>query len=377
MPADALFINARLVLPDRVVEPGSLRVRAGRIVEIAPGELPARGEPIIDAGGRYLAPGFIDIHCHGDGARSFLDEPDAVAANLLRNGTTGVLPTFAYSQIQPGRWHAQIGEFWGSLSARSRQSVWGLHLEGPYTHWDYGANRANAAFIYPPDPAEYGPILADYGEIVRYWTFAPEHEGAVAFAEAAHARGIILAAGHTGAGVEQLAAVLGRGLRCATHWSNASGAPPTRHGGTREPGVDEFTLRHDEMLAEVIADREGHHVRPFLCELLYKVKGPDRILLITDATFAYVEGGGPDDVNLSPTGELSGSRLTMPGAARNFRAFTGCGMVELFRMAALNPARLFGWEAGALEVGKRADLLLVDDEIALHGVWLEGEQVEG
>ncbi len=376
-PPSTLFRNVSLVLVDRVVENGSLRVGAdGRIVEIAETALASRpGEAVVDGEGRHLAPGWIDIHCHGDGEQSFFIEPEAVVETLLRNGTTGVLATLGYSQMEPGRLHAQIGGFWGSLSLRLRQSVLGLHLEGPYTSPKYGAaSSRKGGCIYPPNSAEYGPILEDFGDIVRYWTFAPEHEGAIEFARAAHARGVVLAAGHTEAGVERLELFRGLGLRTATHWSNASGTPPTRFAGTREPGIDEFALLHDEIYAEVIPDREGCHVRPFLCRLLHKVKGARRVILISDATLAYVEGNEGREVNFNARGELSGSRLTMHAAARNYRAFTGCTLPELFCMGALNPARLFGWDAGVLEPGKRANLILFDDAFVLHGTWLDGER---
>jgi N-acetylglucosamine-6-phosphate deacetylase len=375
-----VLTNVNIVLPDRIIRDGFLEIKGEHLGRIGEGSGPAAPR-IIDGKGLFAAPGFIDIHCHGDGVVLFFPDSSIAVASLLKSGTTGVLATLGYDVMQSGSLHRQITDFWAARDETAAQVVLGIHLEGPYTNPKYGA-MLQSADIRLPDPAEYGPILEQSSDVVRYWTLAPEMEGALPFAEAASARGVILAAGHTEASAVQLDALMKHGLRVATHWTNASGEPPPRSGfaGIREPGIDEFALVDDRMFAEVICDSEGYHVHPLMLQLLYKVKGADGIILITDAWRQCA--GEPDrpeaDVRFSPTGELCGSRLTMAAAARNFRKQTQCDLVSVFRMGSLNPARLFGWdgEMGSLEEGKVANVLLIDDKLNVHRVWLRGQSQE-
>lgn len=362
--------NVRVILPDRILPTGNLAVVDGRIAAIGTEDFPGLGE--VDGGGLFVAPGFVDGHCHGDGFNDFFREGEDVARTLLRNGTTTVLPTLSYSDMQTGNLRERLEAYWESRGPLQKVMAPALHLEGPYINYKYGAGSQHCR-PRDPDPAEYDEIIAHFGDRIRQWTLAPELRGSRAFAEAAHQAGIILSAGHTEAALEDLEPLLDRGLRIATHWSNATGRPGNSRG-VIAPGIDEFTLARDEISAEVICDAKGLHVHPLMVGLLYKVKGPDRILIITDATRKGSQGSAYNkegmDVNINAEGQLSGSRLSMPGAARNFRRRTGCSLPEIFRMASLNAARLFGFgeDLGSIAIGKRAHLILVDEDLRIHCV---------
>lgn len=376
-PGSVLFRNVRVVLPHGISPECDVEVRDGRIAAIGTGASAHSGAEIVMGGGRYLAPGFIDIHCHGDGENSIFGLPEAVAERLVSRGTTGVLATLGYTDMEEGNLHGQVLSMWGARGPWAERAVLGVHLEGPYLNPRYGANQ-RLRKVRPPNPVEYRAVLDQCGAIVRFWTCAPEVEGVPAFAAEVAASGILLAAGHTEAGADAIEALVPSGLRVATHWTNATGAPRTRYGGTREPGIDELALASEDILAEVICDSGGRHVRPLMMRVLYRAKGPDGIILISDASHRRPGDKTPAnaDVNISVDGELAGSRLFMIDSARNFRRSVGCGLPEIFRMGSLNAARLFGWnrELGSVEPGKLANLVLVDDQLELHGTWVHGKR---
>lgn len=382
-PLVLVLRHCRAVLPDRVLADACLRVEAGRIAALGP-ETPALlagADVVIEAGGRLVAPGFVDVHCHGDAVRRFVDSPETVALNLLRQGSTTVLATIGYPDMEPDL-AGQLRRFDAALGPWGRATVVGFHLEGPYVNRKYGA-QTGRGLIKLPEPAEYRAWLAAAADRIKWWTCAPELPGALDFIRTATAAGGVVGAGHTEATPEELAAAVAAGLRVVIHWSNATGNPrAAAYKGTRCPGIDEAALVYDELSAEVIPDEHGLHVHPLMARLLYKAKGPDRILIITDAGYRRPDDppdppGPPRDVSIDAEGNLAGSRLTMAGAARNFRAATGCSLPELFRMAATNPARLCGLsdETGSLAPGRRADLLLLDDDLSVQRVFLRGSEV--
>lgn len=382
---DRLTIRGgQVVLPDRVLERATLVIEGGLIRAISSDDGGARdsGGPVVNAKGLMIAPGFIDPHCHGDGTTRFYDDPNRVAANLLKQGTTTVLATLGYPDMVPGAIGGQLQRFEATLDLQAREMVAGVHLEGPYVNRKYGAQTSRGV-IKNFDPAEYGELIKRYGKLIKWWTCAPELPGANEFIALASAHGHVVAAGHSEATVEDIQRAIGHGLRAITHWTNATGNPgAAAYLGTRHPGIDEAALVFDELTAEIIPDSGGRHVHPLMAKLLYKAKGPERVLVITDAGYRR-----PDDpvdprlaeldVSIDHEANLAGSRLTMAGAARNFRRFCGCTLPELFRMASLNTARLLGLDrqVGSLEPGKLANLVLLDAEGCVQRTWLRGREV--
>lgn len=373
-----------VVTPFGVIEDGMVVVVGERIVAVKnrDAEEMKRADHVYDYAGHYIVPGFIDIHCHGGAAGMFYeDDLDKFTSHHLQHGTTSILPTFIYNQS-----HSEIMEVLPKVlqaMQQERSTIAGIHMEGPYINPKYGAITSP---IRPVEPKEYEEILSLAGEQIKIWTLAPELPGQEAFMQAASKYGIVFSVGHSEASAETIFAGHRYGLRLGCHLTNASGTTPnpSRYAGTREVGVHEAVLLHDDMYAEVIPDQHGVHVRPLMLRLIVKTKGVDRVIIITDAT-GYDDSDDGLDVRLiqgndfTPSAEkealLSGSLLTMDRAVHNMMKHTGVGIVDACQMASLNPARLLGIdrEVGSIEVGKKANLLVVTDKIRVQMVMLQGK----
>ncbi|MFD0716635.1 N-acetylglucosamine-6-phosphate deacetylase [Paenibacillus sp. GCM10027626] len=373
------IVHAKLVTPHSVIDNGVIVVKDGRIAECGSHKEIAVPEDafIIDAEGQYAGPGFIDIHCHGGGGHWAWEEPYLFALSHLKHGTTGILPTLFYNQSRENMLEGVRNVVQMEKQPFSSAIV-GMHLEGPYINPKYGAITSP---IRPPDPDEYHALLELAGDRIKVWTLAPELPGQEEFAEAAAKYDIALSVGHSEADAETIFSFVRYGLQIGCHCTNASGTTPSpsRYGGTREVGVDEAVLVHDDIYAEVIPDANGIHVRPLMCKLIYKTKGTDKVIIITDGMDTAglpSEPGDPfEDVNYVEGLGLSGSRLTMDRAVRNMMRHTGAGIVDAFIMASLNPAKVLKLdkEMGSLEKGKRANIVIVTGDIEVKQVMLEGK----
>ncbi|MBP1993141.1 N-acetylglucosamine-6-phosphate deacetylase [Paenibacillus eucommiae] len=391
------IINGKLVTTESVIERGAVVIQGKTIIDCGPYDevtIPEDAE-IIDAEGLHIVPGFVDIHCHGGGGVLAYQHPYEFACAHLKFGTTAILPTLSYneSKEQMVTGVTDIVEVINSNRIYS-EAIIGIHMEGPYINPKYGAITSP---IRPVDPEEYAEILRIAGSHIKVWTLAPELEGQEGFVEAASQYGIALSVGHSEATAEQIYRFVAQGLRIGCHCTNASGTTPSpsRLGGTREFGVDEAVLLHDDIYAEVIPDAGGNHVRPNMLKLILKTKGIDRVIIISDAMDtpagvrpgdadrAYAEteaeADGPDlsDVNFNEKGHLAGSLLTMDKAVRNMIRHTGIDIVKAFRLASLNPAAVIGMdhELGSIDKGKIANILLVTDKVEIRKVLLHGEVV--
>jgi N-acetylglucosamine-6-phosphate deacetylase len=224
-----------------------------------------------------------------------------------------------------------------------------------------------------------------YGRLVTEMTLAPENPGSLALIRALRKNGTIASGGHTDATDEHLVPALAAGLNQATHTFNAM-STITKRGPYRLAGMIEFTLAHDEVMAELIGD--AVHVPPILMRMLFNAKGRDGVCLITDATCGAglppgtrfqllgIPARTTHEVAVMDDGTgLAGSTLTMIEAVRKAVQLGGQSVVDAVRMAALNPARQLGRERefGSLATGKRADLVWFDRQFRVRGVWLDGE----
>ena len=358
-----ILTNCKIILENTLFT-GSVCVENGTIAWVS-------GDPAMegtDLGGYYLSPGFVDEHCHGSGESWFFEDPAKASDWHLREGTTSLLCSLwrnagAYSfsrSIQNIR--AAMG---------SSCNIRGIHMEGPYLDPDYGSEGGTD---WPFDPAEYRALIEEGGGLIRQWTFDPAKDGALAFAREAQRAGIRLAVCYSKASPELLETFVPYGLSIGTHILCGTGEPKPRFAGTREPGSDQFVLADDRMYAEVIADSLGGHVRPWYLKLIYKCKGADRICLVSDCC----AGGETCDSDVNVLGgELYGSRLTLSVAIRNMLRHTGAPLVEVIRMATATPAKAMGLydRRGSIAPGKAADLAILDADLSIKGVLLDGKWI--
>jgi N-acetylglucosamine-6-phosphate deacetylase len=389
-----LFTNGTLILADRLLN-GHLVVHDGRIAEIGAGTQSVFSGEKIDLHGGYLAPGFVDLHVHGGAGADFMDGTveafRTVCRAHARHGTTSLLATSTVAR------HEQIISFL-QLCQRLKSEdtggarVLGAHFYGPYFAPDARGCHPPAA-LRPPDSREFQEYLS-FADCLKRATVAPELPHAEAFVRACVERGIGANAGHSHATFAQMEAALGWGVRHVDHLFCAMSDRARLRQSQTYPmrgGVMEATLFFSELTTEVIAD--GKHLSAELLKLAYKVKGPDRLALVTDCNraldmpdgeymFGPLDGGEPivrrDGVGLMRDGRaLASGVMGMDHMVRTFHRLADLPLVETVRMASLTPARIAGHdrEIGSFDVGKRADLLVLDRELAIQAVFRDGVRV--
>lgn len=360
-----LFKNCTLILEDHLLPNAWLETTGSRISRIS---ARACEEDGIDLNGMYLAPGFVDIHCHGSPQYWFFDHPVEAAQWHLERGTTSLL----CSMWRNAGTYSFDKSFENVRAAMGEDSnIRGIHMEGPYLDPEYGSEKGNP---WPINKEEYSRWLANAGDLIRQWCFDPMLPGAEEFAAAVQAAGIPLAVCYSKATPEVLENYVNYGLRIGGHILCGSGNPKPMFGGTREPGSDQFVLCDDRMTAEVIADSLGGHVRPYYLKFIYKCKGPDRIALVSDCCAGGETMGS--DVNIID-GVLYGSQLSLSVAIQNMQKHTGVGLVELIRMVTATPAKTVGLydDRGSIAPGKVADLVVLDQDLQVRGVVLGGKLI--
>ena len=387
--AVTVFANATLVLPDRLVPGASLAVEDGRITEVG-----ARRDGI-DLEGMYLAPGFVDLHVHGGNGADFMDGTAAAFRTVCRchaaHGTTSLTPTSTVATAaQYDRFLALCGELRGEVPGGAR--VVGCHFYGPYFARPARGCHPDQEFQVPaPANAERFAALAEAMPVVV--TVAPEIDNAEWLVRAYSARGVRFNAGHSHATFAQVEAAVSWGVRHVDHLFCAMSDRARLRQAQPYPmrgGVLEATLFFDELTTEVIAD--GKHLAPELLRLAYKVKGPDRLALVTDSMRAVdmpdgeywfgAEGSGErvrkqNGVGVTPDGTaLASCVMGMDHCVRTMHA-TGVPLPDAVRMATLTPARILGVESeiGSLEAGKRADMVVLDRALNVRRVFVGGEAV--
>ncbi|PZE20209.1 N-acetylglucosamine-6-phosphate deacetylase [Paenibacillus xerothermodurans] len=333
----------------------------------------------------WVVPGFIDVHVHGGHGYDFMVADvvglDAITCFHARHGTTGMLATtVTASKTDLDRVLENVMHY--IAGSMPYAQLLGVHLEGPFISPDWPGAQ-NPQYIMPPQLAWLEEWSRLFPGLIRMQTLAPEVDGALTYIEALTNKGIVAALGHTNATYEQVLTAVQHGLSHAVHTFNAMRA--LHH---REPGAVGAVLTSPTIMAEVIAD--GHHVHPACISLLAQQKGPDHLVLITDAIAAAGLGpgvyqlGGLDVVvqdgvaRLREGGNLAGSTLTMIDAFRFAVRQAGISVEHASRMASGNPARKLGIDhfTGAIEPGRQADVLLLDHELELQRVWIHGRTIQ-
>ena len=384
-PNRLLFKNAHVFGPVDDWEPGWLLTEGNRIRMVGPGAAPNfPADDIsqwIDGTGLSLLPGFIDLHVHGAVGHEVMDaSPDglqSMARFYARHGVAGFLPT-TWTGSHEATLQALdvVTELMGPVPGGA--SILGVHLEGPYLN-AAKCGAQDPQFIRRADPCEARQYL-DSG-VIRLLALAPEVDENLWLIDECVRRGVTVSAAHTSATYDQMRVAVAHGLRHATHTFNAMAGL-----GHREPGTVGAVMALPEIRSELIAD--NIHVHPATMKILVDVKGTDRVILVTDA----IRGAGmPEgDYHIDrrtvrvhdgsarlPDGTLAGSILTMDQALRNILCATGRPLREVWPMTSLNAARALGMSAskGSLEVGKDADLVLLNADQDVVMTVAEGEIV--
>lgn len=370
--------------PFEVIEDGAVLARdgvierVGRRVEVAT----ERADVEVDAGGRMICPGFVDLQVNGGGGALLTERPDMgslarMTQAHLRFGTTSMLPTVVTSDEER---MLRALEVVGRAAHGSRMGarVLGAHLEGPFINPVRRGAHAER-FIRPPDRALFGRCVEATGDSLRLITLAPELPGALHLIAAAHETGVVVAIGHTDATYEETKTAIDAGATVATHVFN--GMRGLHH---REPGMVGAALDDDRVVATVIAD--GVHVHPAALRLVARAKGAARMALVTDAMSpvgmdvdAFAIDGREvtvrDGACYLADGTLAGSALSMNRAVRNMHRLAGVPLRDCIEMATTTPARVLGTldEIGVLRPGARADIVVCDNELDVWRVFVGGE----
>jgi len=396
-PEPLRITNATLVLPDRLVPDGAIDIASGRVAAVGMRrELAPCSGSTFDAGGNFLAPGYVDLHVHGGDNADFMDgTPDAFETVIrahTRHGVTSIVPTSTvahHEQTVAFLEHTRAFQRRGADPARGLGRTLGAHLYGPY----FAEEKVGCHPKLParaPTPREFDQYLGYAGALLTA-TCAPELPGAADFYRAAAAKGIRLNAGHSNATWAEMAAAYALGVRHVDHFYCAMSSVPSlreRCGTPMQASMMEFVLDTEDMTTEVIAD--GRHLSPELLRFVLKWKGAARTALVTDCsraldcppglyTFGPLDGGesfyNDGSVGRMPdSANLASSVRGMDFMVRHMHAAVGVDLPTAVRLATLTPATILGKEGdiGSLETGKRADLLVLDANLEVRAVFIDG-----
>ncbi len=367
-------------MPDYVIRNGAVIFDGETIVDVGK-KLDTSGMDIIDANGGYVGPGLIELHTHSNGLVFFHEDPEKVADDLLHHGVTGVTPAI-YFTAPKDELIAQIRQIKELKAAGKVPNIFGLYMEAPYLNPKYGCDKENNPWRFPISSDDYIPIVEEAGDFARVWCVAPEREHIEEFVKFAKQKNpnVIFSVAHSEAEPYQIEALMRYGLKLATHHTNATGTL-SRYPECKGVCVDETVLRNDDIYAELICDSVGIHVDPYMLRMVRKIKGDDRIILISDS---YVANGpvpegydGVTDINFDFAGEIAGTKITLDSVCKNMMMHTGASLCQVFKFASYNPARLLGLsDRGCIEKGRRADMLITDAEMNIKKIFFGGEEVK-
>lgn len=378
-----LIENAIIILPSSVLERGWLLIEDSKIKAFGIHDAPNFEEyDMIDAQGKTLLPGFIDIHCHGAVGHDFMsatpEEIGKIAQFYAQHGVTSFLAT-THTQTHDKIYHAmQMIKTAQTQKRNIGARLLGIHMEGPYL------NRDKAGAQYPEHVR-----LADKNEmkdlfdldVIRLISLAPEFEENHWLIRECIRRGITVSVAHSSATYEQMQGAIDLGITHATHTFNAMTG--LHH---RNPGIVGAIMDSDNIRAELIVD--NIHVHPVAMRVLWKTKGRDGVVLITDSqSFAGLDDGQyqlDDRVVIVKDGRcslldgtLAGSMITLNKAFAIFCQTIDVPIEQAWRSSSINAAHAIGISnsKGSIEVGKDADIILIDNQFDVYLTIVEGKIV--
>lgn len=366
--------NAKIVLEEGILENATLVYNEK--IKLIGTDVSVEGCEVLDAGGKYLFPGLIDVHIHGYCGREVLEGTQEatrhMAKSLVRDGVTGFLATLGTAPMQCVA--ESLDAVRNCMGNTEGAKLHGAYMEGVFISEEKkGAH--DASLILPPDLA----FVEKYLDVIRIMITPPEKYPD--FIIWCVERGILCAMGHTNASYAEAMEGICCGASQATHLFN--GMKGIHH---RDPGTAGAALLADGVNVELIADTV--HVAKELYKLIYRMKGADRIILITDSCMASGMGPGTyicnnrvvhvdNFIGRLENGTISGSVVPLRRDVLNFHRYAGVPLYETARMASLNPARILRLDhvLGSLRVGKCADMFLADGELNVAYTIVDGSCV--
>lgn len=380
--ASLLISNCRPYDSAQTDADGWVLVKDGIIERLGTGDTAPRADGVLDAGGRLLTPGFIDVHIQGAGGADVLDAtPEAlatIAKTCARCGVTSYLATTVHKPNRDNRHLEVASECIGHDLGGAR--LRGIHLEGPFI------SPRKRGMIQPdcltePSLSALDEILSKTGDGLAMMTVAPELPGGLDLARALVDRGVVASLGHTSATYDETLRGFDAGINHVTHLFNAM--PSLHH---RDPGPLGAIFERDEVTVQVIAD--GVHSHPCVVRLAYAAMGADQFVTITDGIQAlglpdghYTYNGIPyeacDGAARYKDGTLIGTALGLNRVLARFADFTGCSQATAIRTVTKNAAGVLGIDkqTGSIEVGYDADLVLLDNDFSVHTTVIAGRIV--
>ena len=365
-------------MPDHYVRNGTVITDGNKITYCGEHIDTPAGAQEIDAKGLFTGPGLIDIHLHAGKAIRFFWECVEPARFMLEHGATSILPTL-YFTMNAQEMKDAILYLRKYIGNPETPNVRGIYVEGPYMNPKFGSLRDDNKWAGPIDREAYLPILEAAQQDVKVWGLAPERPHIEEFCMDAKKINpdVVFSVAHSEASPEQIAALFPLGLKLSTHHTNATG-DGEHWPECRGVCVDEAVNFYDRIYAEMISDEYGVHVKPFMQRLIRRIKGRERLILITDSGYHV----GPPipglehitDIYFDLDGEIASSKLTIDAACRNCMKHTGASLCDVFYYASYNPAQLLGWTTkGELRVGGDADVVVVDYDMNVKTVICNGK----
>ena len=368
---ELLLKNAKIVLEDRVIE-GDILTAGGIIRDIIEKGSSVKPEALevknsIDLDGKYVVPGFIDVHIHGSNGADAMDGTaealKTISSYVATKGTTKFLATTLTSSKEE---LINVLKIAAELQNKEIDgaTIFGVHMEGPYFDIEYKGAQ-NEKYMKPATEKEIKEYLDVKPGLVKLMSLSPHTEESIRTVKFLRENGVIVSVGHSAAKFNDVMKAIEAGLSHSTHTFN--GMRGINH---REPGVAGAALISDKVNAEVIFDKV--HIHPEIVRLMLKAKGTDKVVCITDAMAAtglpngdyklgeldvYVKDG---QARLKSNDSLAGSVLTLDKAFRNVIEL-GYPIYEAVKVTSTNAAKEFGLNAGVIEIGKEADFAILDN----------------
>ncbi|HIX80461.1 MAG TPA: N-acetylglucosamine-6-phosphate deacetylase [Candidatus Erysipelatoclostridium merdavium] len=370
------ILNGKVILKDQVID-ANVFVSGSKITEISKRQ--PEDETIIDAKGRYVSPGFIDVHSHGRGGSDTMyptfDDINTITTASIKTGVTSILPTTMTMSVEDT--YAAIKNVAENIDKVDGSKILGVHMEGPFFNKKYKGAQPEE-FMIEPTVENYHALTGEYDWAVKKLSLAPEREGCIPLIEYLVKEGVTVSIGHTDATYDQAVAGINAGATSGTHTYNAM--TPLTH---RNPGVVGAIMSHDQVYAELILD--GIHVSFPAAKVLLKAKGLDKVMLITDSIEAsglpdgqYKLGNQPvyvkDNAARLKDGTLAGSILALNDAVKNAYKNLDLTIYEAVNLASYNPAKNLNLiDLGEIAVNKTADIIMFDDDIRVDFAMVDGK----